>query len=810
MPEHLTESAVTETAREAYRIGLTVIPPREDGTKAPQAVGGTWKQFQTERPSAEQMRSWYVDSNAAGVGLATGIGGLECFEFDDLDAYTLFCDTAEAAGLGDVINRIREGYEERTPSGGYHWLWFSDMVGGSEKLARRESDELDENGRPIIETLIETKGVGGYVIISPSGGPVHPSRKSYRLERGSLSTIATVTAEEREILFSIAHAMDEMPKLEFAARAPREHDGDRPGDEFNERGPNWGEILEPHGWTPVYRRGKTEYWRRPGKNIGVSATINGAGIEPDRLYVFTSSTTFEPSRSYSKYQAFTVLEHDGDFSASARHLASEGYGAQPDSASLVFSNGHKPDPKAVAETIAQFNLTDTGNAERLVSMFGDRIRFVTAWEKWLAFDGHRWAIDDKRQMERAAKAVARAIADDGDELIEKAGNDEKKLKLAGAVKAHARRSESTAAKKAMLVSAQAEPGIVIPHDDLDADPFLANVENGTVDLRTGIVREHRRDDYLSKMASCEAAESSDCPTWLSFLDRTFNGKSDLIGFVQRALGYSLTGDTSEQVIFIAYGTGANGKSTLLNVIMELFGDYARQTPTETLLIRRTEAIPNDLAALRGARFVGAIESDEGKRLSEAIVKQLTGGDRISARFMRGEWFEFKPTFKIWLATNHKPEIRGTDHAIWRRIRLIPFSVTIPEHERDPELPQKLLAEGPGIMRWVLDGAREWYEQGLGEPAEVRAATQGYRDEMDVLGAWIKECCDLFPTAEERSSDLYASYTRWSQTNGIDPVSSVRFAARLTERGFTKKKASVVLWEGITLKPDAALLFQREG
>ena len=262
------------------------------------------------------------------------------------------------------------------------------------------------------------------------------------------------------------------------------------------------------------------------------------------------------------------------------------------------------------------------------------------------------------------------------------------------------------------------------------------------------------------------------------------GNADLIEFLQRAIGYSLTGDTSERAFLILHGAGRNGKSTLLETVRAVLGpDYADRTRTETLLAKKEGEIPNDVAKLRGLRFVTASEADEGRRLAEATIKDLTGGDAISARFMRAEWFSFLPQFKLWLGTNHRPVIRGTDNAVWDRIRLVPFDVRIPEAEQDKHLRDKLLAEAPGILAWAVEGCRSWRQDGLGAPREVREATAGYRGEMDVLGAFLDDCCIVDPNAHAAAKDLYAAYTRWCDENGERSLSQKAVGQRLAERGF---------------------------
>lgn len=439
-------------------------------------------------------------------------------------------------------------------------------------------------------------------------------------------------------------------------------------------------------------------------------------------------------------------------------------------------------------------LTDVGNAMRLVSLHGRDLRYVPEFKKWLVWDGGRWLMDEDGEIMRRAKDTAAAIYVEAKNAAE-AGEQGMADKMAS----HAGRTQSANRIKAMIELAQSEPSIPVRTTELDQNNYLLGVSNGVINLRTGALREPRQKDHLTKQALVAYEPDAHAPLFLAFLDRIMGGNQALVDFIQRAIGYSLTGDTGEQCLFFLHGSGQNGKSTLLTAIKELLGDYAMQCPAETLMAKQGGGnIPNDIARLRGARFVATVETEDGRRFAESMIKQLTGQDTIAARFLFAEYFEFIPNFKIWLGANHKPVIRGDDYAIWRRIRLVPFTVTIPPEERDNGLAAKLKNEYPGILAWAVQGCMEWQRQGLNPPPEVLAATEEYKSEMDLIGKWIEECCITAPHATAKASALYGNYKRWVEDNGGFPLSSTKFGLKLGDRGYRKEKSGTVVYRGIGL------------
>jgi putative DNA primase/helicase len=436
--------------------------------------------------------------------------------------------------------------------------------------------------------------------------------------------------------------------------------------------------------------------------------------------------------------------------------------------------------------------TDTTNAFRLMKEYGRDIRYNALWKKWLVWTGSRWQMDDGYMIHDKGLKMIRGIythllqtADYRDRLdIEK----------------YAVQSESARRRKAFVEVASWIPELNIKTDDLDKDPWLFNAENATIDLRTGETREHRPEDLITKVAGVRYEREADCPAWKQFIREIMNYNAELIRFIQTAAGWAVTGDTSEQTMFILFGSGANGKSTFLNTVMNLVGDYAIATPTETFMKRSGDQITNDIARLRGARFVTTTEAEQGRRLSEPLIKQITGNDRMTARFLYGEFFSFVPTFKIFMATNHKPVIKGTDYGIWRRIKLIPFTTRIEEDRQDKHLEEKLMREGPGILNWLLEGAKRWCDEGLKTPAAVTGATDEYRGEMDVIGNFIKERCIQEPDWRVRARELFKVYQDWCAENNEHACSERFFGLRLKELGIEQKRhADGRYWAGITLK-----------
>jgi putative DNA primase/helicase len=440
--------------------------------------------------------------------------------------------------------------------------------------------------------------------------------------------------------------------------------------------------------------------------------------------------------------------------------------------------------------------TDAGNAMRFAEAHKGRLLYCYSAKAWLAWMGTHWTEDPAIPI-KLAKETARALY----EAAASAPTVEQRTALAKWAIA----SESERRLSAMVHLAECE--LEVKAEALDTDPWLLNVQNGTIDLRTGRLLPHAREPFITKVLPIAYHPDAACPRWMAFLTRIFGGQLELVGFVQRAFGYSLTGDTREDCFFLLWGAGRNGKSTLVETILGLLGPYAQPLDVDTLLTKKPDMVAlNDLYTVKGARFVATVEPDMGRHLAESRVKRLTGRDTIKAKKLYADLLAYRPSFKLFLATNHKPIIRGTDHAIWSRIRLLPFTVTIAEAEQDKTLPDALRAEWPGVLRWAVEGCLAWQREGLGLPEQVRKATHTYRAEMDELGKFLQDKCVVENGATVPAGELYQAYEGWCHQSGEKALTKTALGLRLTERGFAPDRTnSTRFWVGLrfrtTVDPD---------
>ena len=420
-----------------------------------------------------------------------------------------------------------------------------------------------------------------------------------------------------------------------------------------------------------------------------------------------------------------------------------------------------------------FPLTDSGNAELIATKFSNCLRFDHRRKRWLVWKHERWTEDHDGTVYRMAKEAAR----DRLKAAANVGDDDKRESLAK----WAIQSESEYRLRAALNLAKTTLPISDVGDGWDSDRFLLGVRNGVVDLRTGKLRPARPEDRITIYTDAAYDPAAQCPRFELFLSEVFLGDAELAGYVQRAVGYCLTGAVSEQCLFLCYGEGENGKSALLEAVRDVLGGYAHNLPFSAFELHERSGISNDVAGLVSKRFVTAVETNESVRLNEGRLKALTGGDRCTARFLYAEYFSFDPTAKFWLAFNHKPRVADDSHGFWRRVRLIPFNARFSDGNRDKDLPAKLKAEASGILAWAVRGCMLWQRHGLGLPPAVSEATRVYREESDPLAEFL-EGYEYCPDGVVESAQLRWDYQQWAIANGEKALDSHAFAARLRARG----------------------------
>ncbi|MGW5852131.1 phage/plasmid primase, P4 family [Streptomyces sp. NPDC055254] len=804
-----------------HAAGLSVVSVRADGSKRPL---GDWKAAQAERATEEEVRAWFANGHP-GVGVVCGgvSGGMELLELEgravEEGVLAQLVDILANSGMAELWQRLATGWLERSPSGGLHFHYrVAGGAPGNTKLASRlaRDEELTEQERDllvrhprkkILRGLIETRGEGGFVVTAPSHGTVHATGRPYELLAGGPGSMPTVTAAEHQALHAVCRMLDTVPSEE-----PTDHATDRPeavapvdeaaaflfggdravapaggetgltpGDDFEQRTP-WADILTPHGWRSLFQSGGTSYWQRPGKDGREPSATTGHRMDRDRLYVFTTSTEFVAERPYTKFGAYALLNHGGDHSAAASALRRQGFGApapEPvrhlasvpaqrtatDGTAALNVVQHPTAAAAAVPGPGTYSRTDDGNALRLIDEHEDEIRYVPQRGRWLRWDGHRWAWDEAGEVREMARAIARALPN---------GEGEAK---------HRMRSLSSGGLASMVTVAQTDPRIVAPMARLDAKPMHLNTPKGIVDLTTGTVTPNDPTEMHTRSTSVAPDPDMPIPRFLQFLADTFGEHSDIAAFVQRLAGYSASGDTRFHILPFLNGPGGNGKSVILDVFRILLGDYAATAPN-TFLMAGQQQHETEVARLQGLRLVIVSEVNQDARFDEAKMKLTTGGDALTARFMRQDHFTFEPTHHLWLMGNHLPAVKAGGDSFWRRLRLIPFTRSVPA-ERKIEGLARILAdeEGPGILAWMVAGAVDVFAGGLREPAAVMAFTENYAEEEDSLARFMGDCCHLGGGTHVtiNTSKLRGAYDDWCRAEGETPLKPQVFGRELRTR-----------------------------
>lgn len=826
-------SALLAAAVAWHDAGALVVPVCTDGSKAP-GLGREKISWRADPAYAHRDLDRTVAQIASGrthgIGVLCGAvsGGLEMLEAEGRalaeGVHARWLALLDDHGLRPLHDRVATGYTETTPRGGLHLFYrVADPATGapaarrSTRLAARPATpaELAADPAQKIKVLLETRGDGGFAVTAPSAGTTHPdhatlpSRGAWTLTAGGPAALAVLTPDERDALWAVATLLDQIPPADPGPpprpRSASSADGTRPGDDYNRRA-TWDDLLVPAGWTRVHRTGTGWAWRRPGKTHGISATTGTSGDSADRLYVFSTSTGFTAETPYTKFGAYTLLAHAGDHSAAARALRAHGYGAPrttppptsgspgpggpggEEQAPTTGTTTTAPRPDPPGGTLAH---SEDAHALALLAAHGHRLRYCPQREQWLRWTGAVWAWDgphrSSRHAREHAKTVARALPED-----------------TPAARAHKRRALSAAGTTACLQQAATDPAATVDITALDADPWVLATPGGTLDLRTGRLRPPDPADLATRSTAVAPDPAADPRPWQDFLAQTFPGDPDLIAWLARLVGYSCVGRVREHLLPFCHGSGGNGKGVFLETVAAVLGGYATTAPAGFLMATPFPGHETEIARLAGARMVVCSEVDPDARFDEARVKALTGGDTLTARFMRADHFTFHPTHQLWLAGNHKPAVRAGGRALWRRLRLVPFDHEVPDHAVDPDLGHRLAHDhGPAVLAWIAAGAAAYAATGLAEPARVTTATAGYALETDTVARFADDLLLLGggDTVRVPMSAVRAAYERWCAAEGETPVSPKALGQALRARhgvGAARGAKGLKLYTGLTL------------
>ncbi|MBS4461208.1 DNA primase [Aerococcaceae bacterium zg-B36] len=445
-----------------------------------------------------------------------------------------------------------------------------------------------------------------------------------------------------------------------------------------------------------------------------------------------------------------------------------------------------------------FSYDDMGNAQRFMSAFGENVLYSYINKVWYYYANKYWAVDELGKVYSMADYIANNIHKEPVSVSDPT-NEKLVEEAVKALSKHVKATRSVKGKRNMLEDVKHH--VSVAPNEFDANGLLFNTQNGYIDLANGHLMEHSKEKKFTRISFAEYREDAECPRWLAFLDEIFEGNKELIDYMQRAIGYSLSAETSEQVMFILLGNGRNGKSVLLNVLNDVFGTYAMNIQPHTIAIKGNVSggANPDIARLQGARFVTTTEPNRGMKFDEGVIKQITGDDKLTARFLYGTDFEFKPEFKLWMATNYKPIITGTDEGIWRRMVIIPFNYYVTPDKVDKRLTYKLKEEITGILKWCVEGYQLWRENGLNEPKIIAEQRHEYRNEMDMVAQFVEETCIVNPLASVKASELWQFFRDWvKENNEYDKMSSKRFYLELGKTFGKEKRMDGNYYKGLKI------------
>lgn len=820
---------IHEVARAWQSAGVSVIPILGNATKRP-AI--RWAEFQVTAPTLGQVEEWWGNGKQYGLALICGAvsGNLEMIELEgratSSGQLTEIVNRCDELGIGDLWDRLTgsDGYTQHSPSGGLHVAYRVEdhEVPGNTKIAWTD-DHL---------VLSETRGTGGYFIAAPSPGFCHPSGEPWTLAGGSPGVLPSISWADRCLLHeAIALALNptlrsqpyrlqgtpdptspsepsritptqqpaplpvasDIPSHLVPPQGPSDRPTSPPGTSLShptthpasalpspadrwEAVVDWDTILEPHGWSVEHRGPGTEiHWTRPGKNRrdGASATT-GRAADRDRLYVFSTSTIFDAEVPYTKFGAYALLNHAGDFKSAVLDLVSQGFGDQRPLPALLDDVPVPPQ----AEPQEDYTLDDLGNGARFAAQVKGRYRWVFQEKAWFVNIKERWVIDHQASLVKEWDQMCRSMIQRGraedDKFLEKWGKSSRAMTKFKA---------GTEAAKAY--------GLTHSSSEFDQQRSLLNLKNGTFDLKTGELKPWTPTDLITHQFQAHYAPAAECPNWEAFLERALPDVK-LRSYVQRALGYSLLGDADQRAMFILYGPSGTGKSTMLETINEIFGTYGTTAQAGTFKMSRNEKAPNnDLHELRGRRFVTTSETAENASFDEDLLKRVTGRDKVRSRALYQESVEWTPELTLWLATNNPPRLNSDDNAIWSRVKLIPFqTVFLGEGQVFDYARNHLIPEASGILNWLLEGLADFQAHGLGEPEALAEYAREQRLASDSVARFVSDKLSdgslvLGAESTVKATVLFLQYVEWCRQSGERSLGSRRFGLRLESLGYPR-------------------------
>jgi P4 family phage/plasmid primase-like protien len=820
-----------------------------------------WKDFQTTRAHAGQVRTWFEQTYpTAGVAVICGSvsGGVEMLELEgranNPDSITKIEAALREAGILDIWEQLHlHGYSERTPHGGLHLLYRipDNPVPGNTKIAERWAtpDEYTEHEQQLVaanperkfrRVLSETRGEGGYVVVAPSSGACHPSGRPWETLSGTPQSMLELSWVEREQLHTcIRQALNEIwaevaipgPAPERPPRAPMEDGALSPGDDFNLRA-SWEEPwFMQHGWTIHHRNGDEVFWTRPGKDPSEGHSASTGYVDGvDRLYIWSSSTELPSEQPITKFYAHSLLNFNGQLRQCAKALRLQGFGTPviqaPALGDFDLELGGQPAAAngGVAEPPRRHDLhspehlrpgggliyTDTGYARRLYDRYKDTFRYHPLEKRWYIWEpgSSAWTPTDGSMVTIAAESLAEeALLTLDREMQRGAGGDERRSKLIETLYKQALTAMSNSRIASLVGRFRDQAGITVDPDVFDNNTDLLNLMNCTYNLANNTVTSHRSADMLTMTFGASYDPDARCPRFLKFIEETMPDP-EVRAYVQRALGYSLTGRPTKRVMFMLHGPSGTGKSVLTSVMTELFGGYGATAPATTFRMKKNDTTV-DIHHLRGKRFVATSEMPEGALLDEELIKRVTGGDVITSRTLFESFQSWRAHCVIWIATNFLPRLSSDDNAIWRRAKTIPMRTEFtPDgmHKEIEGLADQLLHERDGILNWLLDGLTEYRRIGLGEPAAISQDISTYRTEMDSVSSWFQAAIrdgEMVLDAGANSSTqlLYQRYSAHCNDDGVQPLGRRRFTKRLSTMvpgDGSRKLGGQMMWQGLSL------------